>query len=300
MAVSKNQKLYSYLDQLSTQELEALLQKDAETLDGDPNMAMYIMEVMEKREGKLEGVDKEDTARAWEEFLSDYATPEGDGLQLYPSDDIDDKSVETVLEVSSQAKRRCLHIIRRLAAVAAMLVCAFLLTACSFGGIERFFRMMGSWTAEVFTFENKYKGEISEEVSAAAIVQPEAASFDGMVDALTAYGVSERVFPPIPSGYELSTIEVFTLGEEKVLFYARYENSDHYMVYQAILHSEPGSMIFEKDDAKVVEYSHNGIAYYVYSNSNSRYVTWFNGNLECLIDSDLPKEKLLELIDSIQ
>lgn len=300
MAVSKNQKLYSYLDQLSTQELEMLLQKDAETLDGDPDMAMYIMEVMEKREGKLEGVDKEDTARAWEEFLSDYATPEGDGLQLYPSDDIDVNSVETVLEASSRTKKRCLHIIRRLAAVAAMLVCVFLLTACSFGGIERFFRMVGSWTAEVFTFENKYKGDVSEEVSASAIVQPEEWNFDGMVDALTTYGVSERIFPPIPNEYELSTIDVFTLGEEKVLFYARYENSDHYMVYQAILHDEPGSMIFEKDDTKVVEYSHNGIVYYFYSNSNSRCVTWFNGNLECLIDSDLPKDKLLELIDSIQ
>lgn len=299
MAVSKNQKLYSYLDQLSTQELEMLLQKDAETLDGDPDMAMYIMEVMEKREGGLEGVDKEDTARAWDEFLSDYATPEGDGLQLYPSDDIDAESAISVSKESTQTKKRCLHIIRRLAAVAAMLACAFLLTACSFGGIERFFRMVGSWTAEVFTFENKYKGEVSEEVSAAAIAQPENAKFDGMEEALAAYGISEQVFPVVSNGFELSTIDVLTLGEEKVLFYALYDSGDHYMVYQAILHGEPGSMIFEKDDTEVVEYSHNSIVYYVYSNSNSHCVTWFSGNLECLIDSDLPKEELLELIDSI-
>lgn len=277
-----------------------LLQKDAETLDGDPDMAMYIMEVMEKREGGLEGVDKEDTARAWDEFLSDYATPEGDGLQLYPSDDIDAESAISVSKESTQTKKRCLHIIRRLAAVAAMLACAFLLTACSFGGIERFFRMVGSWTAEVFTFENKYKGEVSEEVSAAAIAQPENAKFDGMEEALAAYGISKQVFPVVSNGFELSTIDIFPLGEEKVVFYAVYENDEYYMVYQAMLYSKPSSMIFEKDDMEVVEYNHNCIAYYVYSNNNSHCVTWFNENLECLIDTDLPEEKLLELIDSIQ
>ena len=39
MAVTNNDGMYSYLDQLSTQELEDLLQKDMETADGgDPDM----------------------------------------------------------------------------------------------------------------------------------------------------------------------------------------------------------------------------------------------------------------------
>lgn len=83
MAASKNNDMYSYLDQLSTQELESLLQKDAEAPDGgDLDMVMYIMEVIEKREG---GSDKEKAAAALEDFFSTYATPEGEGLQLYPS-----------------------------------------------------------------------------------------------------------------------------------------------------------------------------------------------------------------------
>ena len=41
MATSKNNDVYSYLDQLSTQELEDLLQKDMEAADGgDPDMVM--------------------------------------------------------------------------------------------------------------------------------------------------------------------------------------------------------------------------------------------------------------------
>lgn len=299
MAVSKNQKLYSYLDRLSTQELEALLQKEAETLDGDPDMAMYIMEVMEKREGGLEGIDKEDNARAWEEFLSDYATPEGDGLCLYPSDAIDGKSTISASEKAAHTKKRCLHHVRRVAVVAAMLGCAFLLTACSLGGVDRFFRMVGSWTAEVFTFENKYRGNISEKMDISALAPPEGTQFAGIEDALTAYGVTEQVFPTIPTDYELSTIEIYPFGENKVLFYTIYESNDHYMMCQATLYGEPGAMSFEKDDTEVVEHEHNGIQYYFYSNNNSRCVSWYAGTVECLIDSDLSTEELMELIDSI-
>lgn len=67
MAASKNNDMYSYLDQLSTQELESLLQKDAEAPDGgDLDMVMYIMEVIEKREG---GSDKEKPLPLWKIFL---------------------------------------------------------------------------------------------------------------------------------------------------------------------------------------------------------------------------------------
>lgn len=66
MAVTNNDGMYSYLDQLSTQELEDLLQKDMETADGgDPDMVMYILEVIEKREG---GADKEAATTALKDF----------------------------------------------------------------------------------------------------------------------------------------------------------------------------------------------------------------------------------------
>lgn len=59
MATSKNNDMYSYLDQLSTQELEDLLQEDMEAADGgDLDMVMYIMEVIEKREGGISEADQ--------------------------------------------------------------------------------------------------------------------------------------------------------------------------------------------------------------------------------------------------
>ena len=73
MATSKNNDMYSYLDQLSTQELEDLLQKDMEAADGgDLDMVMYIMEVIEKREGGVSEVNKKAAAQALEEFFNSF------------------------------------------------------------------------------------------------------------------------------------------------------------------------------------------------------------------------------------
>lgn len=146
MAVTNNDGMYSYLDQLSTQELEDLLQKDMETADGgDPDMVMYILEVIEKREG---GADKEAATTALKDFFSTYATAEGEGLQLYPSSSSD--------HINAPLKsRKPLHkgkgpktIFRKSLLVAATLACVFVLAACSFGGLARFFQMVGKWTSE--------------------------------------------------------------------------------------------------------------------------------------------------------
>ena len=162
MAVTNSADMYSYLDQLSTQELETLLQKDAEDPDGgDLDMVMYIMEVIEKREG---GVDKTAAADALKDFFSAYATPEGDGLRLYSSDNLGDKEAESDPAKMFHKSRHRKFSLRGAGLIAAVLVCVFSLAACSVGGIGRFFQMVGKWTSEVFTFENAYKGEIPQEI----------------------------------------------------------------------------------------------------------------------------------------
>lgn len=85
MTKFKNKNSYSHLNRLSTQELEALLQKDIEDPDGgNTDMVMYILETIEIREGGISEADRKATARALKEFFSIYAIPEGEGLQLYP------------------------------------------------------------------------------------------------------------------------------------------------------------------------------------------------------------------------
>lgn len=299
MAVIKNTDMYSYLDQLSTQELESLLQKDAEDPDGgDLDMVMYIMEVIEKREG---GADKAAAADALKDFFSAYATPEGDGRCLYSSNDADDKEAKRdPAKVFHESKHRKFSL-RGAGLIAAVLVCVFSLAACSVGGIGRFFQMVGRWTSEVFTFENTYEGDIPKDTGTEMTAPLENTEYTSMEEALTAYGITEKVVPTkFPEDLAAAAIDVSRSEHGNfVKFCAVYQGGDYYLILQIRQISDANTESFEKDSYDVTEYVKDGIRHYFYTNMDSNCVTWFNGNLECFIDTNLPEEDLTFAIDSI-
>lgn len=299
MAVTNSADMYSYLDQLSTQELEGLLQKDAEDPDGgDLDMVMYIMEVIEKREG---GVDKTAAADALKDFFSAYATPEGDGLRLYSSDNLGDKEAKSDSPKELQKARRRRLSLKGAGLIAAVLVCVFSLAACSVGGIGRFFQMVGKWTPEVFTFENAYKGEIPQEIGTNAPQPQEDVQYSRIEDALAAYGITEKVVPTkLPEGLEIETVEVIPFeSNNSVNFCALYQSDMSYLILQIRQIASQHDEKFEKDEGEVAKYIRDGIPHYFYENVGSSCITWFNGNLECVIDTDLPKDCLIAVVDSI-
>ena len=299
MAVTNSADMYSYLDQLSTQELEGLLQKDAEDPDGgDLDMVMYIMEVIEKREG---GVDKTAAADALKDFFSAYATPEGDGLRLYSSDNLGDKEAKSDSPKELQKARRRRLSLKGAGLIAAVLVCVFSLAACSVGGIGRFFQMVGKWTSEVFTFENAYKGEIPQEIGTNAPQPQEDVQYSRIEDALAAYGITEKVVPTkLPEGLEIETVEVIPFeSNNSVNFCALYQSDMSYLILQIRQIASQHDEKFEKDEGEVAKYIRGGIPHYFYENVGSSCITWFNGNLECVIDTDLPKDCLIAVVDSI-
>ena len=299
MAVTNSADMYSYLDQLSTQELEGLLQKDAEDPDGgDLDMVMYIMEVIEKREG---GVDKTAAADALKDFFSAYATPEGDGLRLYSSDNLGDKEAKSDSPKELQKARRRRLSLKGAGLIAAVLVCVFSLAACSGGGIGRFFQMVGKWTSEVFTFENAYKGEIPQEIGTNAPQPQEDVQYSRIEDALAAYGITEKVVPTkLPEGLEIETVEVIPFeSNNSVNFCALYQSDMSYLILQIRQIASQHDEKFEKDEGEVAKYIRDGIPHYFYENVGSSCITWFNGNLECVIDTDLPKDCLIAVVDSI-
>ncbi len=299
MAVTNSADMYSYLDQLSTQKLEGLLQKDAEDPDGgDLDMVMYIMEVIEKREG---GVDKTAAADALKDFFSAYATPEGDGLRLYSSDNLGDKEAKSDSPKELQKARRRRLSLKGAGLIAAVLVCVFSLAACSVGGIGRFFQMVGKWTSEVFTFENAYKGEIPQEIGTNAPQPQEDVQYSRIEDALAAYGITEKVVPTkLPEGLEIETVEVIPFeSNNSVNFCALYQSDMSYLILQIRQIASQHDEKFEKDEGEVAKYIRDGIPHYFYENVGSSCITWFNGNLECVIDTDLPKDCLIAVVDSI-
>ena len=296
MATSKNNDMYSYLDQLSTQELEDLLRKDMEAADGgNLDMVMHIMEVIEKREGGISAADKKAAAQALEDFFNNYATPEGEGLQLYPCDTLPNAAC---MQNEHKEKTHSFSA-RSIVLIAAVLICVFSLVACSTSGIERFFQMVGKWTSEVFTFEQKVSATAEDNHAMSDVTFSEDKQYSTIEDALKDCGIFEKVAPTIPDEFSVTTIDVMPLDDETTLLYASYNSSSHYITLQIVVHHVPESLYFEKDELEVSEYIHNGITYYLYKNNSSSCAAWFVGNLECQIDTDLTHEDIVHMLDSI-
>ena len=69
MATSKNNDMYSYLDQLSTEELRQLLCADIDSpVNGDDEAIFYILEVIESREQAHPSSPFPDLGKSWKEF----------------------------------------------------------------------------------------------------------------------------------------------------------------------------------------------------------------------------------------
>lgn len=293
-AYQNNPAMYSHLDQLTTPELEALLQKDAQAPEGDPDMAMYIIELLERRGGGVSEADREAAAQALQEFLTVYAVPEGEGRQLYPCD-----LPEMAEQKAIGCKLRHRKFVRRVLLAAVVAVCAFSLVACS-SGIGHFFRMVGMWTAEVFTFENQYAGDVPEELAVSRPLPAADGQYASMQAALDAYGITESVVPVIPKGFSLTAVDVSTLAYDgRTIFCALYQDGDAYIVLQVTAFTGENATSFEKDGSEVREYARQGITYYIYQNNASFCAAWYTGNLECLVDTNLSEDAVYSMINSL-
>lgn len=151
---------YGYLNQLSTTYLEGILRADIESSeDGDTDMILYILEVIEKREkehptGRLCDVDQ-----AWKEFQEHYMDLEE---PLYPMSDLDDAQMpenDAVIDISAKTKpadklshrphRTFLKWVLPIAAAVALLL-AGMITAQA-AGID-VFGALAKWTDDTFHF----------------------------------------------------------------------------------------------------------------------------------------------------
>ena len=103
-----------------------------------------------------------------------------------------------------------------------------------------------------------------------------------------------------PEGFEIVAVEVNRFeNPDFVKFCAMYQGGDHYLILQVRQILDLNMESFEKDSDAVTEYVKDGLRHYFYTNMDSNCVTWFNGNLECFIDTNLPEEDLTLAIDSI-
>jgi hypothetical protein len=301
MAESNQTNKYAYLSRLSTKELEAILRADAESPKaGNDEAISYILEVIEQREREHPSGSFPDIDSSWKEFQTIYNTPEGADQSLYPSEE------EDVLHTKPmQAEARQRRILRRPLLVAAIIVLLIASLTIPVAGYGNLLEMIGSWTADQFTFittgyrkdSSSDEADVNKEVSSDSQIGAE------LRQVLQEYGITESVVPSwLPDGFKLvGDVSVQEYPNfDRLEFFAYYESGDDTctLSFTKVADSLEG-LIYEKTLNSPEIYAVGNVNHYILQNTDSIIAAWYVDDLECSINTTMSESDLKRVIDSI-
>lgn len=299
MLESNGKKHQNYLifDSMSTEELENILQADAQLLseeDSDTEAILYIMEVIAKREKEQPTGRFTDIHSAWTSFEHNYLPYIENDKSIYEFEDSDVDATQKPHKEFFHRQRK--HRMIRFASCAAIFVVVLLtgnMTAKAFG-ID-LFGTVAKWTKDTFTFSSSVPHETTSNEQGFN----EAAKTDTLQQILDQYGITSDLVPTwLPDGYSFSSSDVYETPA-RTSFHANYNCEEDEISVIITSLSKPVRSIYEKDDNEVTVYSMNGIEHYIMTNLKITNVVWTSGTYEGSISGKFSLEEAKRMIDSI-
>lgn len=155
---NQNEK-FAYLDQMSTQELEALIRADVDSPEIQNDEAIFhILEVLNERAKHDPDAVAFDEDALWHDIQTIYHVPEGKGRALYPEDDEDGggrREKDQVLPFApkpAETKKRPRIKWALAVAAAAVIVFSAGMVGAQATGFD-VFGFLAQWTADVFHYK---------------------------------------------------------------------------------------------------------------------------------------------------
>lgn len=316
MGTLEKARKYTYLNELSTPELENILRADmASPGEGDIDLVLNIMKVIEQREGGKSPENVADTERAREEFYRIYNTAEGTGQLLYASENQDTTIVsgEVINSAPTTAVINFEHSTMtfshkfqktiRVGLIAAITVAVMLgvMVVAQAAGAD-VFGVMARWTHEVFSLGTiRYQSAVDRDTSSPQMSIDENVStnigYTSIQEALDAYGVTEVVAPAwIPERYSFNNLDVLCKPDGSLLLL-----SSGYISESDVLNIEIENfedelhMQIEKTDAPVETFVCKGITVYLLENTNSNVAVWATAHYVYYIDGAVEKDEMRQI-----
>ena len=281
-------KKYAYLNQTSTEELNAILRASflSEETD-DPALIDYILEVIARRETEDSKIP--DTGQARKEFDQLYCDL---SCPLYP---IPEAYTADTDGPRLNQKRRTKKILIAAAIVAALVS----LTCVPVLGYPGVFQMIFAyWTDDYYTF-----GSHNDPGSQSGVGKSEdlPSEFLRLYDILTEQGVDKIAIPHyFPPDLHISDMVLFVSPKtEAIDFSIQYQSDDDFLMFVVTQPPTPSEFIVGKDADSLEPYLSDGIEYHLFSNNGLTTATRNVSGLEYIITSSMPVTTLKEMIDSI-
>lgn len=281
-------KKYAYLNQTSTEELNAILRASflSEETD-DPALIDYILEVIARREAEDSNIP--DTGQARKEFDQLYCDL---SCPLYP---IPEAYTADTDGPRLNQKRRTKKILIAAAIVAALVS----LTCVPVLGYPGVFQMIFAyWTDDYYTF-----GSHDAPGSQAVVGQPAEvpSGFVNLYNTMVEQGIDKITIPRyIPAGLRVGDSVLYVSPKTGGIdFSIQYQSGDDFLMFVVKQDSIPSEIVVEKDAKNLELYLSDSIEYHLFSNNGINTAAWTVDDLEYVITSSLSVTTLKEMIDSI-
>lgn len=279
---------YPFLEQMRTEELEALLQQEFAAADGgepDVDYIMAIMEVMKQRDANPPAAEA-DVDAAWRDFKENYQGQ----ASAYETEVLPERDSSHLDQITSPSpKKKSRRILRAAVIMAACIV--ILCGAASAFGFD-ILQAFADWTAETFGFVTPGQEEAE-------------APQDPYLELRLAVA-EETDLPVVPNWAPKGTVskeEVSVINRsDGVRLQATYINSQgEFTIRIQIYNSLPEEYfgVYQKNDHNVTKYDSGGIIHYLMENTETCSVAWLNGDIETLIQGNLTMGDLEKMVDSI-
>lgn len=260
--------------QMSTEELRALLDKELHTEPVNDHGIRLIMGVLRERNKDTAVQVSPETLKAWEKYRK--ATD-----QIYAP------------------ARRNLQIRRwltRAAAAAAVLALLLLPVIPQEAGAESFWETLTRWTSEVMEF---FGYRDNEDRLVAYEFRTDNPGLQEVYDKVIELGITVPVVPMwLPEGYELVECQVVEYPVSTKL-HSRFVNTEETIIFSIEVFEAEVSRKYQKDETAVDTIESAGILHQQFSNLDTNVIIWTRENIECSLFVSSHEASLDRIIKSI-
>lgn len=259
--------LYGLLEQLSTKQLDEMLQTELQKEAVDENAIRVILRVLRERETEMPVEVNEAAENAWVKYSA--------------------QSAQYHAKKWGWAWR---------AATVTVILGAILLIAPTTANAERIFGMLTRWTDSILEFfdpNDKDTNSVEYEY------KTDNPGLQQVYDVVVELGVTDPVVPMwIPERYELVECKT-TLTSRKKCVVSNFSNGQESIIIQFDVYQDRTARTYPKSENNIELYEFAGVAHTAIKNHELWTVIWSRDYVECFIIIDCQEDVLLKILRSI-
>lgn len=292
---SGTQKNYSKYDNLSTAELDALLDMNLTVSEGvlDIDEELYITEVLLKRNEIENTFDIPNTEESLKNFKEKFVNNKSNELYF----DYEQSTNNNIIKIKKRGHRPSRKKYLRslvIAAIVVVLILSLSITSVAYQNIWDTFAQWAKGTLKFINPDQQYIADNRLELTKNHLPQ-----LDDLHSALQMLKIEEPLAPNwLPDGFEPKLIEIHR-SEFTTSVFAKFANGDRYLSIDIGSTFFGTSPTFEIDENSVTEYLSNNTKHYIATNYGRINATWTSGTYYIEISGDITKKELISIIDSI-